>query len=142
MPLSQEQSDSDAEETTEEEAEKLSGPVLNFNNLLEFPFPLEWKDADLKYSVEYLAMTEDQSLKYIPVELSEDGLQATYYEEEDNHRLVLRLGRKFTRPGTYRINISWSYEGLCYDTMQTTFFVNCVGREESVTSDLEVSNDD
>ena len=124
------------------ETESVQGPVLDFDHMLEFTFPLEWKEADLEYSVEYLTMTEDQILQYVPVELSEDGLQATYYEDDDNHRLELRLGRKFTQSGTYRIHISWSYEGLCYDTMKTTFFVNCTGQREALISSSEVANDE
>lgn len=131
-----------AKHGTETPVKKLLGPVLNFENILEFPFPMEWKEADLEYSVEHLTMTEEQILKYEPVKLSEDGLQATYYEEEENHRLELRLGQKFTQPGTYRIRMVWSYDGLCYDISTTTFFVNCAGRGEPITSDQEVPNDE
>ncbi len=131
-----------AQETT-----NMLGPVLSFDNILEFNFLQEWKEAELKYSVEYLMMTEDpiteeQNLQYVPVELSDDGLQATYFEEEGNHKLVLWLGKKFTQPGTYRIHITWNYEGICYDTMQKTFFINCSGREKILWSGLEVSNDE
>ena len=119
-----------------------SGSILNFANTLEFAFPEEWKDAELTYNVEYLTMTEEQLLQYVPVELSEDGLQATYDKEDNNHRLVLALGQKFTQPGTYRLQISWSYNGLCYDTTQINFFVNCSGRVVPDTSGSEVSNDE
>lgn len=132
----------EAAATEELKTENMLGTILNFENTLEFTFPQKWKEATLEYSVEYLTMTEDQGLKYIPANLSQDGLQATYMNDESNHRLELKLGQKFTRPGTYRITISWSYNGLCYDTTQTTFFVNCQGREEAITNGLEVQNDE
>ena len=119
-----------------------SGPILNFANTLEFAFPQEWKEAELTYSVEYLTLTEEQTLQYVPVELSEDGLQAIYDKEENNHRLILNLGQKFAQPGTYRLHVTWSYEGLCYDTMQTNFFVNCSGRVAPEVNGSEVSNDE
>jgi len=123
-------------------AENQMGAILNFENTLEFTLPQKWKEATLKYSVEYMTMTENQGLEYIPVNLSQDGLQVTYINDESNHRLELELGQKFNRPGTYRITISWSYNGLCYDTTQTTFFVNCQGREEAITNGSEVQNDE
>ena len=87
-------------------------------------------------------MAEDKSLIYTPVELFVDGLQAIYYNNETEHKLVVKLDRKFTKPGTYRLRISWSYEGLCYDTTEIPFFVNCSEREETVKSGLEVSDDE
>lgn len=124
------------------EAENLMGSILNFENTLDFIFPMNWRDMEMKYTVEYLTVTGDQTLKYVPANLSEDSLQTTYINDENNHRLELKLGKKFKQPGTYRITISCSYEGLCYDTMQTTFFVNCSGREEKVTNGSEVQNDE
>lgn len=132
----------EAAATEELKTENMLGSVLNFENTLNFTFPTKWKEMELKYSVEYLTMTEEQGLKYVPVNLSTDNLQATYINDESNHRLELKIGQKFTRPGTYRITISWSYNGLCYDTTQTTFFVNCQGREEAITNGLEVQNDE
>ena len=120
--------------------QNMLGHVLNFENTLEFTLPMEWKGAELGYSVEFLTMM-DQKLQYVPVELSDDRLQATYRDEDNIHRLELRLGKKFAQPGTYRINIFWSYEDLCYNTIQKTFFINCSGREEADTSRVEVSND-
>lgn len=118
------------------------GPVLNFENKLEYSFPREWQEPELTYSVEYLTITEEQTLQYIPVELSEDGLQAIYDEGDNNHRLLIKLGQKFIQPGAYKLHISWSFDGLCYDNTQTNFFVNCSGRVEPGTSGSEVLNDE
>ena len=128
VPLPQKQEDT-AELLSDPEQEKLLGPVLTFENMLEFIFPLDWEDAELEYTVEILTVTEDQTLAYVPVNLSEEGLQATYCEDEDIHRLVFQLGHKFAQPGTYRITMTWTYEGICYDESQTTFFINCSARK-------------
>ena len=126
---------------SQEELKQLTDPILNFDNVLEFNFPLEWEHAEITYNVELLTMTEGKILEYIPVELSEDGLQATYCKDETIHRLVLQLGHKFNQPGTYRIRIIWNYEDLCYADTQTTFFVNCSGQRKSASSSQEVTND-
>lgn len=120
------------EEDTEEQ--NVSEHILNFENKLEFTLPVEWKETELGYSAEILTMTDSQTLQYVPVKLSDNKLsdnklQATYLDEEETHRLELRLGQKFTQPGTYRINIFWEYEDLRYYTIQKTVFINCLGRE-------------
>ena len=135
VPLFPKQPDT-AELLSDPEQEKLLGPVLTFENMLEFIFPLDWEDAELEYTVEILTVTEDQVLSYVPVNLSEEGLQATYCEDEDIHRLVLLLGHKFAQPGTYRITMTWTYEGICYDESQTTFFINCSARKTPADEQL------
>lgn len=97
---------------------------LSKDNALEFTLPMEWLDAELEYSVDMLAMTEEQTLEYIPVELSRTGLYGTYMDYDLTHNLVLRIGEKLPQAGTYRLNMKWSYEGICYAQTQTTFFIN------------------
>ena len=116
------------------EAEKLLGPVLTFENVLQFVFPLEWEEAELEYSVEFLTMNADQTLEYIPVELTEERLQATYSKNETDHVLTLQLGQKFAQPGTYRVRMVWSYEGICFIDTQTTLFANCSARSDAAQS--------
>ena len=123
-----------------EEGEQVTSPVLTTDNALEFPFPIEWEESKLKYTVEFLTMTEEQVLKYVPVELTREGIYATYYKDDTTHKLVLRLGQSYIQPGTYRINMTWEYEGVCYSDTQTTFFVNYSVRTEAVSSQ-EVPND-
>lgn len=97
---------------------------LSRNNALEFTLPMEWLDAEMEYSVEMLTMTEAQTLEYVPVTLSQTGLYGTYMDYDLTHNLVLRIGEKLPRAGTYRLNMKWSYEGICYAQTQTTFFIN------------------
>ena len=98
--------------------------TLNQNNALEFVLPMEWLDAEVEYSVELLTMTEDQTLEYVPVTLSEAGLYGKYQDFDVTHNLVLRIGEQLPRAGTYRLNMNWSYEGICFAKTQTTFFIN------------------
>ena len=98
--------------------------ILSRNNALEFVLPMEWLDAELEYSVELLTMTEEQTLEYVPVTLSETGLYGKYQDFDLTHNLVLRIGEQPPQAGTYRLNMNWSYEGICFAKTQTTFFIN------------------
>ena len=101
--------------------------ILTFDNKLEFSFPTQWTESQIDYTVERLTVTEDNHLTYVPVELSDDGLRATYTKTPDSHALALQLGQKFSQAGTYRLRITWNYEGICYNATQTTFLINCLG---------------
>lgn len=101
--------------------------ILTFDNKLEFSFPTQWTESQIDYTVERLTVTEDNHLTYVPVELSDDGLRVTYTKTPDSHALALQLGQKFNQAGTYRLRITWNYEGICYDATQTTFLINCLG---------------
>lgn len=120
--------------------ENILGPSLDLDDMLEFHFPEAWDEAAPDFTIEMLRMTEQQELQYVPVEAADSILKIEYTKDE--HRLVLLPDEKLTQPGTYRIRISWSYKGLCFDTTETTFWVNCLKRGKSVTSSLEVLNDE
>ena len=98
--------------------------TLSHKNALEFTLPMEWLDADLEYSVEMLTMTENQTLVYQPVTLSANGLYGKYTDFDLTHNLVFRVGKNLPQAGTYRLNMKWSYEGICFAKTQTTFFIN------------------
>jgi len=98
--------------------------TLSKDNALEFTLPMEWLDAEMEYSVEMLTMTEDQSLEYIPVTLSDTGLYGKYTDYDLTHNLVFQVGENLPQAGTYRLNMEWNYEGICFAQTQTTFFIN------------------
>lgn len=131
----------ETDRTEKESTEEVLGPVLDFDRSIEFTFPVEVKDTKIEYSVKYLMMDEENKLNYVPYELSEDGLQGIYDKKDDTHRLKFKLGKKFSDPGTYKLIVTRSYEGLCYEKIEKIFFVNCSGREEALMSSSEVSND-
>lgn len=98
--------------------------MLTKDSALEFVIPMEWLDAEVEYSVEMLTMTEEQTLEYIPVVLSAAGLHGKYQDFDQTHNLVLQVGEDPPQAGTYRLNMNWSYEGICFAKSQTTFFIN------------------
>ena len=118
------------------------GNLLSFENTLELTLPAEWKDAEMVYTVEHLTMTEEGKPEYVPAQLSEDKLEVIPVTEGENHKLVLKLGKKFTQPGTYRIHIYWNYDGLCYNIIKKTFFISCPQRGETGMGRMEASNDE
>ena len=126
----------------EGEQAQLGSPILTFENMLEFSFPLAWEESQIDYTVEILTLTQEQKLAYVPVTLSEDGMDATYHKAADSHKLTVRLGQKFSQAGTYRIRITWNYEGICYSDTHTTFLVNCLGRRAAAPSGQEVAHDE
>lgn len=111
-------------ETEDETSEQLQALILTMDNKLEFTFPAGWEEAKLEYTVERLTMTEEQTLIYVPVNLEEEGLDAQFSGDEGINKLVIRLAQEYVTPGTYRVNMKWSYEDICYMETQTTFFIN------------------
>ena len=128
-------------EESASEMEQFPQLVLTTDHTLEVLFPVEWKDAKLDYAVDMLTMTEEQTLEYAPVELTKDGMYATYHLDENTHKIVLRIGQKLVQSGTYRLNITWSYEDVDYVNKQITFFVNCPIESKNETDGQEVRND-
>ena len=98
--------------------------VLNQSNYLELVLPLHWWDADLKYTVDILTMTEAGVPEYRPVTLSAEGLSAKRTNYGGVHNLVFQIGEKLPQAGTYRVTMTWEYKGICFAEMQTTFFIN------------------
>lgn len=98
--------------------------ILSQYNALEFNLPMEWLDAEVEYTVDRLTMTQEQKLEYVPVTLSAKELKARYVDYDLTHQVVLQVGETLPSAGTYRLNLKWSYEGICYAQTQTTFFIN------------------
>lgn len=98
--------------------------ILSRDNVLEYTLPLDWADKDLEYSVQILTRAADGSLVYNHVPLSDSSLSATYTNYSGTHNLVFQLGETLPQAGTYRLNMKWSYEGICFAEQQTTFFIN------------------
>lgn len=126
----------------EKEKTKSSGwesRVLSKDNALEFALPMEWIDAELEYSVEMLTMTEYQTLEYRPVTLSASGLSGRYTDYDLTHNLMFKVGENLPQAGTYRLNMKWSYEGICFAQTQTTFFINYSAKIPYTLGSQEVS---
>ena len=107
-----------------EDAVRYDNLILNRDYCLELTFPQEWEEAVPEYSVEILTMTAKGALEYQAVEFSEEALQATYTKDAEKHELELKIGEKLPQAGTYRLNINWSYKGICFMQTQNTFFIN------------------
>ena len=125
----------------EELVEQWPSLILTPDDKLEFYFPADWKDAKLNCSVSFLTLTEEQKLEYVKVELSDNGLSAKHYLDENTNKLVLRLGQSIVQAGTYRINITWSYENVCFYNVHTTFFVKNLAHAANAPGSQEVPND-
>ncbi len=137
----EEENAEEAQEASQEEPEPApeeTGPQLNIltqHNYLEITFPEKWTEYRLDYTIELLTLDDAGSLAYIEAEtfgednLLNGGLVAQYYNQLDAngkpmHKFVLRTGPKLPQAGTYRVNMNWSYQDICFATTQTTFFIN------------------
>lgn len=141
------QEESGSEGTAQPDAQLLTDEsparyVLDQDTFLRFTFPESWKEADLEYSVEFLTLTEDQELEYTTVTLSTQALSAEYTEDEDKHTLIFKIGETLPQAGTYRVNIKWSFEEICYAQTQTTFFINYSDYTSYNLSSQEVPEND
>lgn len=107
--------------------------ILDQDKSLVIAMPINWTEADLTYTVEMLTLSEEQKLIYAPVTLTEEGLSVQYIEEEEKgmHYLIAQIGEKLPHAGTYRINMEWSYDGICFAQKQTTFFINYSAKPET-----------
>lgn len=98
--------------------------TISKDTALEITLPMEWLNAEVEYSVEFLTMTEAQTLSYIPVILSATGLQGKYVDYDLTHNFVFQIGENPPQAGTYRLTMKWSFEDICFAKTQTTFFIN------------------
>lgn len=128
------------EETTQVKNIGWESRVLSKDNALEFALPMEWLDAELEYSVEMLTMTEHQTLEYRPVTLSASGLSGRYTDYDLTHNLMFKVGENLPPAGTYRLNMKWSYEGICFAQTQTTFFINYAAQSAYALGSQEASS--
>ena len=101
------------EEATEETLDENSSFVINF--------PVGWNECQLEYQMEILCAGED-GMHYEPVTLDENSLYAelSYLERT----MTVRIGSDLPPAGTYRLTINCSYEGICIEQKQITFFIN------------------
>lgn len=90
--------------------------------------PDEWKDCGLSYEVSLLVANQETGvMKYQFVKLG-DTLKANHsIGASSPHWLTLELGEEKPQPGTYRLSMSWTFEGICFAQTQTTFFINYSG---------------
>lgn len=100
-----------------------SSRILSANTPMEISITEAWQDCRLDYRVEMLAAGDAQT-DAVPVELSEESLSLTQYREETGSGLILRTGKLLPQPGTYRLYLQWSFDGLCFRQSEITFFIN------------------
>ena len=128
QPEAETESGEETTETTETTqtttADPWMGKILTRDNYLEVVLPLHWWDAQLEYSLDILTMTDYGTVEYRPVTLSADGLSAERTNYGGVHNLVFRIGEVLPQAGTYRLNMTWKYEGICFAKSLTTFFIN------------------
>ena len=118
------------------------GIILNQKNALEILLPMQWRKMDLEYSLERLIMTEHHTLAYVRVNMYPDTWEVVHTNDDQHHDLVLQTGSNLPQAGTYRLTLEWSYEGICYTKMQTTFFINYSAQTNYLLSSSEVPNND
>ena len=103
--------------------------ILSVNRPLEIPISEQGQNFVLEYSLEMLTTikSEDgksETLTYVPVELTKDGLWAELITGETGTKLVISIGEKLPQAGTYRISFSWTHEETVCAEMQETIFIN------------------
>ena len=103
--------------------ERLSNQVLTTQKPIQVLLTNAWTDCQFDYRVELLTAAEGTSA-YVPVDLSTGQLNVSYSPSETSPMLTLSGGQTLPQPGTYRLRLSWSREGICFHRSETIFFVN------------------
>lgn len=104
----------------------MSRQVLTKNTEIIITVADLWADCELVCSVDMLVSTENGKA-YEPAEISRDGLLAEVSQKENKQQLSIRVGNQLPQPGTYRVNLSWHYKGICIWQTRTNFFINYTG---------------
>ena len=104
-------------------------------------WPLSTEDAATEYAVTYsverltIVESEEEGYRknYEPVTLIHGGEEdktaegealPTLMAELKEQTLILRTGSTLPPPGTYRINMEWTYKGICIARDQIAFYIN------------------
>ena len=106
------------------------------------------RTGTLAYSVERLSVdistggtAPNAAVTYTPVTLSEETLVASYTDDGEIYTLEFELGKMPLPAGSYRVNLTWTYEDLCFAQEQVNFFINYTAYDAAVTQQ-EVPNRD
>lgn len=85
-------------------------------------FPLNWIDGDLSFSYSVQMLRDGV---YRPVSTDSETIKGTYLQSADSeeHMLTLSFGGTLPPAGTYRINMSWTYQGYPFQTFEVPLFV-------------------
>lgn len=104
----------------------MSSQVLTKNTEIIVSFADLWEDCELVCSVDMLTATENGK-EYVPAEISPSALMAEITQGDGKQQLSIRVGDDLPQPGTYRLNLSWHFNGACIWQTQTGFFINYTG---------------
>lgn len=130
---------------------EMPSSVLTHRSALEISLPEGWKNLNLEYSVQMLALPalSDEDLAAGAVAVAEyvdlvetdpnaPRLTVVRIADETGHKLTLRTGTTLPAAGTYRLDLNWMYEGICFEETQITFFINySVDQTQTVTGGAE-----
>lgn len=152
LPVAETEAGLEEQNQPEKPMQKYSKPILNQDCYLELTAPEAWKELDVDLEsetdciLEILTMTDEGSLEYREVSITEETFLVTYTNEEQEekleHKLELKLGEKLPQAGTYRLNLNWKYEGVLFKQTQTTFFINYSEHLNRDLSSPEVQTND
>lgn len=130
---------------------EMASSVLNHQSPLQIRLPEGWKNLNLEYSVKMLTLpvlSEEEltagavaAAEYVDLAQPDPEVQSlvvTHTADDTGHTLTLATGETLPVPGTYRLDLNWMYEGICFEGTQITFFINySVEQTQTVTGGAE-----
>lgn len=108
--------------TTQLTAEKIPAEGTSFT----IDLPVEWIDDDLVFEYEIQMLTFTQTgTAYRDVQTDGQSLTAQYIRDEETrkHSVTVDISDQLAPAGTYRLNMSFSYKGICFREVQTMFYI-------------------
>lgn len=112
-----------------------SGSGVSEGAYFEFPLSPGWSEcSQIRFWAQILTKNEDGTIDYVTVPWDPQSLNAVTDPEAGS--LIVYVGEQSPAAGTYRLTLECMYEGICFQRMQTTFFINystpSVARSEEV----------
>lgn len=124
-------------ESTEPETEQDS--PLEEGGFFTVALPIGWAECDeILFRAEILAMNADGTAQYVQVDWDPERLDAVV--DEATGTLIVYMGAMPPAAGTYRLTVECIFEGICFEQMQMTFFINYSTRSDAQNE--EVPNND
>ncbi len=102
------------------------------NKTMEVLLPEGWANCGFAFTVEMLTVNSDGEPVYREVTQSAESFTAVHTlavpESEGQpavpEKITLQLGELLPPAGTYRLTMMWTFEDVCFQTTQMTFFIN------------------
>ena len=124
---------SEGDEPEQPPGEELIRVPLDPNASFVLPLPVGWEECDVEFGITGMT-ADDTGVRYTPVIL--DPMSLCVQRGEDPGTLIVWVGPNLPPAGKYRLTVEASFEGICFDRMEETFFINYYPQSDTQSSEV------